>query len=143
MLAVNKRAAFDYEFFEKFQAGIAFTGHEAKSAKMGRINISGAHAIIRGNEAFLIGAEISPFQPKNAPADYEAGRTRKLLLKKEEIKYLLGKTQSGLTLIPLKIYTERGLVKVELGLGRGRKKHDKREIIKKREAKREIKKFVG
>ena len=141
-LAVNKRAFFDYEILEKFKAGVELTGHETKSAKMGRIKIVGAHAIIRGNEAFLIGAEISSFQPKNAPADYDPSRTRRLLLKSEEIKYLLGKTKSGLTLVPLGVFTERGLIKIELGLARGKKKHDKREAIKKREAKREIRKFV-
>ena len=124
-LAVNKRAFFDYEILEKFKAGVELTGHETKSAKMGRIKIVGAHAIIRGNEAFLIGAEISSFQPKNAPADYDPSRTRRLLLKSEEIKYLLGKTKSGLTLVPLGVFTERGLIKIELGLGRSKKKSDK------------------
>ena len=141
-LTVNKRAAFDYEILEKFKAGVELTGHEVKSAKMGRINVSGAHAIIRGNEVFLVGAEVSSFQPKNAPAGYEAGRTKRLLLRKREIKYLFGKTQSGLTLIPLGVFTERGLIKIELGLARGKKKHDKREAIKKREVKKEIRRFV-
>lgn len=141
-LLVNKRAYFDYEILEKFKAGVELTGHEVKSAKTGRINIVGAYAIIRGNEAFLVGAEISSFQPKNAPEGYDPSRTRRLLLKKEEIRYLFEKIQSGLTLIPLGVSTERGLIKIELGLARGKKKHDKRETIKKREVKREIRKFV-
>ena len=138
VLSVNKRATFDYEILEKFNAGIELTGHEAKSVKMGRINTAGAHAIVRRNEVFLVGAEIPSFQPTNSPDDYDMGRTKKLLLKKEEIKYILGKIQSGLTLVPLKVYTNRGFVKVELGLGRGLKKHDKRELLKKRETEREI-----
>lgn len=137
----NKRAGFDYEILEKFEVGIVLTGHEAKSVKMGRLNIVSAHALVKNSEVFIIGMEIPSFQPKNAPADYEPGRTRKLLLKKEEIKHLFGKTQTGLTLIPLKIYTDHGLIKLSLGLGRGRKKQDKRELLKKREAQKEIGKF--
>ena len=142
-LATNKRAGFDYEILEKFPAGAELTGHEAKSVKSGRINIAGAHAVIRNGEVFIIGMEIPSFQPKNAPPDYNPGRTKKLLLKKEEIKYLTGKIQGGLTLIPLKVYTHHGLVKIELGLGRGRKKHDKRELIKKRQVEREIRGHDG
>lgn len=138
-LAENRKAGFDYEILEKFTAGIELTGHETKSAKMGRFNLAGSHAIIRNNEVFLVGGNIASFQPGNAPKTYEPQRTRKLLLKRAEIKYLLGKTQSGLTIIPLRAYTNRGFVKVEIALGRGRKKHDKREVIKKREFKRSLK----
>lgn len=137
-LAQNKRATFDYEILEKFTAGIELTGHEAKSIKMGHFDLAGAHAILRNNEIFLVGANIPSFQPKNAPHDYDPQRTRRLLLKKEEIKYLLGKTQSGLTLVPVKSYTNRGFIKIEIGLARGRKKHDKRELIKKREVEKEL-----
>ena len=140
-LAQNKRAGFDYEISEKFTAGIVLTGHETKSVKMGRCDIAGARAATKDNEIYLIGANIPSFQPLNAPKDYDPTRTRKLLLKNEEIKYLTGKLQGGLTLVPLKIYTNRGFVKAELGLGKIRKKHDKREMIKKREAEREIRKF--
>ena len=140
-LASNKKAFFDYEIIDKFIAGIELTGHEAKSIKMGRVNIVGSHAIIRGNELYLVGMDVPAFQPRNAPADYDSQRTRKLLMKREEIKNLFGKTQTGLTVLPLKIYTDRGLVKAELGLGRGRKKHDKREVLKKRETDREIRGF--
>ncbi len=142
-LGVNKRAGFDYEIIEKFQGGIELTGHETKSVKMGRVNVAGAHAVIRNGETFVVGMETPSFQPKNAPADYNPGRTKKLLLKKDEIKYLTGKTQTGLTLVPLRVYTHRGLVKIELGLGRRRKKHDKRELIKKREIEKEIRGHDG
>ncbi|KKU94532.1 MAG: SsrA-binding protein [Candidatus Jorgensenbacteria bacterium GW2011_GWA1_48_13] len=142
-LSVNKRAGFDYEISEKLFAGIQLTGHEAKSVKMGRVDIAGAHAIERGGELFLIGMKVPPFQPKNVPAGYETERTKKLLLNRDEIKVIIGKIGTGLTLVPLRVYTERGFVKVELGLGKGRKKRDKRELIKKRETEREIRGHVG
>ncbi len=142
-LSVNKRAQFDYEISEKFSAGIQLTGHEAKSVKMGRVDIAGAHAVPRGGEIFVVGMNVPSFQPNNIPADYEPERTRKLLLQKEEIKTIIGKIRTGLTIVPLRVYTERGFVKIELGLGKGRKKHDKRELIKKRETEREIRGHVG
>ena len=141
ILATNKRAHFDYQILEKFTAGIELTGHEVKSAKIGHPNVAGAHAIVRDDEAFLVGADIPSFQPNNAPNDYDSLRTRKLLLRRSEIKHIAGKTQSDLTLVPLKLYTERGLIKVEIALAKGRKKHDKRELIKKRETEREIRRF--
>jgi SsrA-binding protein len=141
VLALNKRAGFDYEILEKFKAGIELTGHEVKSIKSGRVSIMGAHAIVRGGELYLLGMEVPSFQPGNMPADYDPKRTKKLLMNREEINYLTGKLEANLTLAPLRVYTDRGLVKVELGLGRGRKKVDKRELIKKRETEREIRKF--
>lgn len=137
-LSVNKRALFDYEIAEKFTAGVELTGHEAKSAKSGRMDIAGCHAAVRGNEVFLMGANIQSFQPGNAPAGYDPTRMRKLLLTGKEIKYLIGKLKSGLTLVPLKAFVGRNFIKIELGLGKGRKKADKREVIKKRETEREI-----
>lgn len=143
VLALNKRANFDYEILEKFKAGVELTGHEVKSIKMGRISIVGAHAIVRGGELYLVGMEVSSFQPKNAPTNYDPKRTKKLLMNRKEINYLVGKLETNLTLVPLSVYTDRGLVKLELGLGRGRKKQDKRELIKKREVEREIRGHNG
>lgn len=140
VLALNKRAGFDYEILEKFKAGIELTGHEAKSIKMGRVNLAGSHALARNNELYLLGMEVPSFQPKNAPENYDPKRTKKILMNRKEINYLIGKLQTNLTLVPLSAYTERGLVKIELGLGKGRKKKDKRELIKKRETEREIRK---
>ncbi len=137
-LSENKRVFFDYEFLEKFKAGIKLTGHETKSAKMGKANIAGAYAVCRNGEIFLIGAEISSFQPQNSPFGYDPKKTRKLLLTKKEIGRIAGKIQSNLTILPLKIYTERGFVKVDLGLGRKKREKDKRELIKKRDAERTI-----
>ena len=136
----NKKATFDYEVLEKFEAGISLIGQEVKSIKTGHVSIKGSYVVIdRNSEVFLIGANIPPYQPKNSPKDYTPERPRKLLLKKSEIKYLLGKSQEkGLTLIPLKVYTNKGKIKIEFGVGKGKKKFDKRENIKKREANKEI-----
>lgn len=139
-LAENKKAYFSYQILEKFEAGMVLTGQEVKSIKSGRINLAGSYVILRNEEAYLINAHIPPYQPKNVPLEYNPTRTRKLLLKKPEIKYLIGKSQEkGLTLVPLRVYTKRGKVKLEFALGKGRRKADKREVIRKREIEREIK----
>lgn len=140
--SVNKKATFDYEIQEKLTAGVELLGHEAKSVKMGRFDLSGSHAIIRGGEAYLVGATIHPFQVKNAPSNYDPMRTRKLLLTKKEIQHVFGKLNEGLTLVPLKSYNIRGFIKIELGLGRGKNKADKREAIKKRDTEREIRRNI-
>ncbi len=141
IFAENKKAYFNYEILEKFEAGLVLIGTEVKSIRSGRLNLAGSYVIIRGEEPYLIGATIPPYQPKNAPADYDPEKPRKLLLNKKEINYLIGKTKErGLTLIPLKVYTKNAKIKLEFGIGKGRKKIDKREIIKKREVKREIEK---
>jgi SsrA-binding protein len=138
IFAENQKAYFNYEILEKIEAGIALIGQEVKSIKMGKISLAGAYVVLRNNEAFLVGSKIPPYQPKNAPADYNSERPRKLLLKKSEIKYLIGKTkQKGLTLAPLRVYTKDGKIKLEFGIAKGKKKFDKREAIKKREFQRE------
>ncbi len=139
IFAENRKAHFGYEILETFHAGLVLQGQEVKSIRLGRISIAGSYVIAHGQELFLRGAIISPYQPANAPRNYNQGRDRKLLLRKEEIRYLLGKSkEKGLTLIPLKVYTNKRNIKLEFGLARGKKKEDKREDIKKREAKREI-----
>jgi len=139
---INKKAYFNYEILETFQAGIVLTGQEVKSIKNGRISLAGSYVILKGEEIFLIGADIPPYQPKNAPRDYDPKRFRKLLLNKSEIRYLIGKSrQTGLTLIPLKVYTKRQKIKLEFGLAKGKKKVDKREKIKKREIEREMRRY--
>lgn len=139
VLSENKKAYFDYQILKKFEAGIVLIGQEVKSIKLGRISLKGSYVVLRNEEVFLIGANVPPYQPKNAPPDYEPERSRKLLLNKAEIKKLIGKTkQKGLTLIPLKVYTKHAKIKLEFGIGRGKKKIDKRESIKKREIEREI-----
>lgn len=139
ILAENKKAYFNYQILEKFEAGMVLIGQEVKSIKIGRINLAGSYVVLRDNEAFLVGCKVPPYQPKNAPSDYNPERSRKLLLKKLEIKYLIGKSkQKGLTLVPLKVYTKRGNIKLEFGIARGKKKGDRRELLKKKEVKRRI-----
>ncbi len=143
ILAENRKAYFNYQLLEKFDAGLVLLGTEVKSIKLGRINLAGSYVVFKDEELYLIGAKIPPYQPKNAPFDYNPERLRKLLLNKSEIKYLIGKTkQKGLTLIPLKVYTKNAKIKLEFGIAKGRKKFDKRELIKKREVEREIKKVL-
>lgn len=138
-LAENRRARFDYDFLESVEAGVELTGIEAKSAKLGRMNLTGAYVLVRGGEAVLLNASINAFQPGNAPKDYEPERTRKLLLHRREIQRLAGKLEKErLAIIPLRAYLKKNLVKLELGLGRSRKKADKREVLKKRDAERDM-----
>ena len=144
ILAENKKAYFNYEILEKFEAGISLIGQEVKSLKIRGVNLAGNYVILKNSEVFWVGANIAPYQPKNAPPDYNPERSRKLLLKKSEINYLIGKSkQKGLTLVPLKLYTTRsGKIKLEFALVRGKKKFDKREQIKKREIERKIERIL-
>lgn len=144
-LSENRKARFDYTIIDTVEAGISLTGSEVKSAKAGHMNIVGAFAIPRGNELWLLHANIPPYQAGNLPPDYDATRSRRLLLQRKEIAELIGKMKErGLTLLPLRVYLKGNLVKLELGLGRGKRGPDKREAIKKRETEREVaRKFVG
>ncbi len=135
----NKKAAFDYEILEKFEAGIVLSGTEIKAIKSGKANLAGSFAIIRNNEIFLLNLSIPPYKPKNVSASYQPDKTRKLLLHKKQIASLSGQLkQKNLNLIPLRMYNKHGLIKVELALAKGKKKFDKRESIKKRETQRKI-----
>ena len=132
-LAKNKKAYFDYHIIDKFEAGIILIGQEVKSIKSGRINLAGSYIVPKDSELFLIGAHIPAYQPKNI-SDYDPQRSRKLLLKKKEVLHLIGKLrEKGLTLLPLQVYTRKGFIKVELGVGKGKKLIDKRDLIKKRD----------
>lgn len=138
-LAENKRARFDYEILETYEAGIELFGFEVKAIRTGKLNLSGSYVIIRGEEAYLINADLAPYQPLNTPEGYDSKRTRRLLLKRKEIKELMGRVkESGLTILPLNVYTKGTLIKLKIGLGKPKKKKDKRETIKKREVEREM-----
>lgn len=138
ILAINKQARYNYEILGKYEAGIEFTGPEVKSAKLKQISLKGSYVTIKDSEVWLLNCHISPYK-KARQEGYDPTRTRKLLLHRKEIDSLIGKLkQKGLTLVPLKVYTKKKLVKVEFGLGRGKRKYEKRELIKKREAKRKI-----
>ena len=137
-VAVNRRARHDYAVEETLEAGIVLTGTEIKSIRAGRANLAEAYARIEHREAWLIGAHIAPYEQGNRN-NHEPTRTRKLLLHRDQIAELAGRTQAkGFTLIPLKLYISGGLAKVELGLGRGKKAYDKRRAIAERDARREL-----
>jgi len=139
ILAKNKRAYFDYEILETFEAGISLLGFEVKSIKASRLSLDNAFANFYDGDLYLLNANIPAWQPKNAPKDFEPTRSRKLLLHKKELKYLLGKIREArLALIPLSFLLKNNKIKVELGLGKSRRKIDKRELIRKREVEREI-----
>ncbi len=137
--AENRKARFNYEFLEKYETGIELLGTEVKSVRGGQMSLEGAFVIMRGGEAFLINANIPPYQIKNAPKDYDSLRNRKLLLTKKEIKELSGSEKNkSLTIVPISVYNKGRKIKVEIALVKGKKKLDKRETIKKRETDREI-----
>lgn len=141
VFAENKRAHFDYEFLEIYEAGLELTGHETKSIRLGHPSIAGSHVIIRGNEAFITGMSIPSFQPGNEPDGYDAERIRRLLLTKKELHELGAKIKEHLTLIGVKLYNKKRRIKLQIALARGKKKSDKRETIKKRETEREIRRL--
>jgi len=139
IIAENKSAYFDYEILETIEAGIVLTGPEVKAIKKGTVNLTGSYVNIDKNGiVWLTNMHIAPYPPASGvQKNYNPTRARKLLLKKTEIASLIGKSKvKGLTIIPLKVYTKGGILKVEIGLSRGKKKWDKREIIKKREEER-------
>jgi SsrA-binding protein len=139
----NKKAHFNYEILEKLESGIELLGHEVKSIRMSHGSLEGSYVGIRGNEAFLIGANIPPYQMANTPKSYDPYRSRKLLLTKAEIKELTGKEKTkGLTIVPLSVYNKGNKIKISIGIVRGKKKHDKRETIKKRELDREVRRTL-
>jgi len=141
--AENDKAYFNYTILEKFEAGLVLLGTEVKAIKTGKVTIKGSYVTIEDNEAYLTGANIPPYQPKNAPPDYNPQRSRKLLLEKKEIDSLIGKSkESGIALVPLKIFDKNAKIKLEFGIGKGKKKYDKRETIKKRDTQREIDKAL-
>lgn len=136
----NKKAHFDYEILERFEAGLVLAGYEVKAIRAGKANLQGAYVVVRGGEAYLVGASIAYYQEKNAPTDYEPDRPRKLLLAKKELAELeAAEDQKGQTIIPLNFHTAGRRVKLEIGIARGKKQHDKRESIKKRDTDRDLK----
>lgn len=135
----NRQARFRHEIMETFDAGLELVGHEVKAIKAGRTSLAGSYVIVRGGEAFLSGATISPYQPANSPPGYDPIRLRRLLLTKKEITELANiEAKKGLTIIPLKLYSKGRSIKLSLGVARGRKAADKREHLKRRETDRDI-----
>lgn len=139
VISDNRKARFLYEILETYEAGIQLMGTEVKSIREGKINLQDGYALIRSGEVWLINVHISPYTTSSQYFNHDPRRTRKLLLHRQEIRKLIGKVeQQGLTLVPLKMYLKRGLVKVSIGLGKGKKLHDKREDVKRRDDQRDI-----
>lgn len=142
-LANNKKALLDYEILEKYEAGLVLAGQEVKSAKLGNISLKGSFVTFHGVIAMLTNAHISAYKPAGPLPNYDPEQSRRLLLKKKEMRYLRGKSEEkGLTIVPLRVYTKSHLVKVEIALARGRHKYDKREVLRKRDQERETRRTL-
>ncbi len=142
-LVQNKKAYFNYEILEKLEAGIELLGFEVKALKSGQGSLEGAYVSIRGGEAYLLSSNVPPYQAGNTKPEYDPRRARRLLLtKKEIVKIAQIESQKGLTIVPISIYIKKGKLKLEVGIARGKKKHDKRELMKKRVSQREADRFL-
>jgi SsrA-binding protein len=142
VLAVNRQASHNYEFLDKFEAGIVLSGTEVKSAKEGRVNLKDAYGLVRDGEVWLVNCHISPFSHGNY-ANHEPLRARKLLLNRAEIRRLIGRTtEKGLTLVPTRMYLNRGRIKCELALAKGKKSYDKRETERRKTIEREVRQEI-
>ncbi|OUL21909.1 SsrA-binding protein SmpB [Nostoc sp. 106C] len=143
VISDNRQARYLYEILETYEAGIQLTGTEVKSIRAGKVNLQDGYALIRNGEAWLINVHISPYTASGQYFNHEPRRTRKLLLHRQEIRKLIGKVeQQGLTLVPLKMYFKRGRVKVSIALGKGKKLHDKRDDLKKRQDQRDMQRAI-
>ncbi len=148
ILAQNKRALFDYHLEEKLEAGMVLTGAEVKSCKLGQVQLKSSyitlHASLKGGfEVFLINAHISPYKfAAGQQTNYDPKKSRKLLMHKKEINKIIGLKSQGLTIVPVKLYSKRGKVKLEIALARSKKRFDKRESIKKRETDRDTRRAL-
>jgi SsrA-binding protein len=138
-LVSNKKAGFNYEITDTLSAGIELLGFEVKALRKKQGSLDGSYVLVRGNEAYLVGMQIPPFQMNNTPKEYDERRDRRLLLTRQEIDSLTGhKSQMGLTAVPISVYNIGRKIKVKIGLAKSKKKFDKRETIKKRETDRDI-----
>ena len=138
-IAENKKAAFNYFFEERHEAGVVLHGWEVKALRSGKAQITEGYVIIKEGELFLIGCQIQPLKTASTHVSPDAARIKKLLMKKDEIKRLIGKVeQKGYTLVPINLHWKNGLVKCDIALAKGKAEHDKRDVIKDREGKREV-----
>jgi SsrA-binding protein len=138
-IADNKKAAFNYFFEERFEAGMVLEGWEVKALREGKVQLTDGYVIVRDGELFVVGCQINPLKSASTHVNPDAIRTKKLLLHKEQIKRLTGKVeQKGYTLVPLNLHWKDGKVKCEIALAKGKAEHDKRDTIKDREGKREV-----
>jgi SsrA-binding protein len=138
VLAKNRRATFDYDIGERLIAGVSLSGPEVKSIKSGFASLKGSFIAIREGEAYLTNAHVTPYTHADHKSDIDPTRVRKLLLHRKQLEELIAHKQSGLSVVPTALLLDRRLVKVELGIGRGKKRYDKRETIKRRDTEREL-----
>lgn len=136
-ITINRRAKYDYDIQERLLAGVVLLGTEVKSVRHGKAELKGAFATLRNDELWLNNATIPPWQAGQVKAEYDWERARKLLAHKSEIKKLTSARQNGLSIVPMSLGVQSGFIKAELGIGRGKKVHDKRQTIKRRMAERE------
>lgn len=142
-LIENPRARFDFEILEEFEAGVELFGYEARSLRAKQGSLRGSRVVVRGGEAFLVGATIPAWQQANAPKSYDPERPRRLLLNKKEIaKIAAAEDQNGLTAVPISVYNKNRYMKLQLGIARGKKKTDKRDTIAKRETERSMRRTL-
>ena len=138
-IADNKKAAFNYFFEERFETGMVLQGWEVKAVREGKVQLTDGYVVIRDGELFVIGCQINPLKTASTHVSPDAVRTKKLLLKKDEIRRLIGKVeQKGYTLVPLNLHWKNNKIKCEIALAKGKAEHDKRDTIKDREGKREV-----
>jgi len=138
-LIENKKARLEYEFVDTFEAGMELRGHEAKSLRAGKASLVGSRVMVRGGEAYLVGATISVYQVGNTPKSYDPERSRRLLLSRKQIQELEGaESQNGLTLVPIMVYNKKRFIKLSFALARKKKKHDKRATLKERDDRRSM-----
>jgi SsrA-binding protein len=138
-IADNKKAAYNYFFEEKFEAGMVLQGWEVKALREGKVQLTDGYVVVKNGELFIIGLQINPLRTASTHVNPDAVRTKKLLLHKEEIRRLIGKVeQKGYTLVPLNLHWKSGKVKCDIALAKGKAEHDKRDTIKDREGKREV-----
>jgi len=142
-LIENKKARLNYEVLEEFEAGLELLGSEVKSLRGGHGKLDGAHIIVRGGEAYIVGMSVPAYQPANTPADYDEARSRKLLLTKKELETLANfEGQKGLTIVPLSVYNKGDKLKLRIAAARGKKAFDKRDVLKKRDTERDMRRTL-
>jgi len=138
-LIEHKKARLNYEVLEELEAGLELVGHEVKSLRQKHGKLEGAHIVVRGGEAYVVGMSIPPYQAANTPKDYDPDRSRKLLLTKKELSRLAdAEGQKGLTIVPLSVYNKGSRLKLRVAIARGKKQYDKRAALKERDTKRDI-----
>lgn len=142
-LIEHKKARLDYEILEEFEAGLELLGHEVKSIRGKHGKLEGAHVLVRGGEAYIVGMQVPPFQAANTNKEYDPERTRKLLLTKKEIRIIgEAESQKGLTVVPISVYNKGRNLKIKIAIARGKKKFDKRADLKKRDVERDIRRTL-